>query len=252
MAKGYIFQMETRDGDDVYPVTKADAVYLQETSSDGTTTQQKLSDKIEAMTSSFTAGCNTIVAALTELGVTPEATTPEGIAAAIQQMYTDRYDAGVEQGHNDVIADPGAYGLITQEAYDKHGEEEFLAGVEYADGRVNKESASFTAGFDDADIEIEHYGGGDGDGDGINYYSGWYYSGNGGNKVQINGLGTEWILGKNLLPYVSQCNGISLIWSSVASDSDGQALKMGVSQTGKFSYVRAHAVKIKKVHKSSE
>lgn len=94
MAKGYIYQMETRDGDDVYPVTKADAVYLQETSSDGTTTQQKLSDKLKAMTTSFQAGVDTIVAKFRSLGVTPSASTPDGIAAAAQTMYNNQYTAG--------------------------------------------------------------------------------------------------------------------------------------------------------------
>lgn len=141
----YIQSLQNRDGDDIYPVTCGDAVFIQET--EGSTIKQtKLSDKLTEMETSFTAGCNTIVAALTELGVTPEATTPEGIAAAIKQMYSDRYNTGVEQGHKDVIADPGSYGLITQDEYDQYGVNQYQAGITYADGRVNTNSASYTEG----------------------------------------------------------------------------------------------------------
>lgn len=142
----YIQSLQNRDGDDIYPVTCGDAVFIQET--EGSTIKQtKLSDKLTEMETSFTAGCNTIVAALTELGVTPEATTPEGIAAAIKQMYSDRYNAGVEQGHKDVIADPGSYGLITQDEYDQYGVDQYQAGITYADGRVNTSSSSYTSGY---------------------------------------------------------------------------------------------------------
>lgn len=92
----YIQSLSNRDGDDIYPVTTAAAVYVQTQSSSGTYTQQSLDKKLEEMETNFTDGCSTIVTALKELGVTPENTTPAGIAAAIKQMYEDRYAAGQE------------------------------------------------------------------------------------------------------------------------------------------------------------
>lgn len=152
MAKAYIQSLQNRDGDSVYPVTTGDAVYLQKTDSDGVITQQTLTKKLESMETSFQDGVDTIVAALTELGVTPESTTPAGIAVAIKAMYSARYDAGVEQGHKDVIADPGAYGLITQDEYDAYGVEKYDAGIKYADSRVNTSSASYTQGYSDGKL----------------------------------------------------------------------------------------------------
>lgn len=150
--KAYIQSLQNKDGADVYPVTVADAVYVQ--ASDGSTiTQTNLSAKLTEMEKNFTDGCNTIVSALTELGVTPEATTPAGIAAAIKKLYSDRYTSGVEQGHKDVIADPGGYGLITKTDYDNYGEEQYNKGVSYADSRVNTESASYVKGKTDGAAE---------------------------------------------------------------------------------------------------
>lgn len=160
--KAYIQSLQNKDGADVYPVTVADAVYVQK--SDGSTiTQTKLSKKIteiestqsgfsstlSEMEKNFTDGCNTIVSALTGLGVTPEATTPAGIAAAIKKLYEDRYNSGIKKGHDDVIADPASYGLISQAKYDAYGEERYEAGV--ADGAKNALATlsfdSFSASF---------------------------------------------------------------------------------------------------------
>lgn len=144
--------MVDENGDAQYPITTTDCVFLQKTGDNGTITQQKLTDKLSEMETSFQDGVDTIVAALTELGVTPESTTPAGIAAAIKKMYTDRYDSGVEQGHQDVIADPGAFGLITEDEYKKYGEVRYNAGITYADSRVNEESKSYTTGVADGKI----------------------------------------------------------------------------------------------------
>lgn len=133
-------------GDAQYPVTNSDVVFIQETQSDGTIKQQTLTAKLKSMETSFQDGVDTIVAKLKSLGITPDATTPAGIAAAIEKMYSDRYDSGVEKGHTDVIADPGAYGLITEEEYKAYGEEQYNKGVSYADNRVNTESASYVTG----------------------------------------------------------------------------------------------------------
>lgn len=129
-------------GDAQYPVTNSDVVFIQETQSDGTIKQQTLTAKLKSMETSFQDGVDTIVAKLKSLGITPDATTPAGIAAAIEKMYADR----LEQGHNDVVADPGAYGLITEEEYKAYGEAQYNKGVSYADSRVNTNSASYTEG----------------------------------------------------------------------------------------------------------
>lgn len=136
-------------GDAQYPVTNSDVVFIQETQSDGTIKQQTLTAKLKSMETSFQDGVDTIVAKLKSLGITPDATTPAGIAAAIEKMYADR----LEQGHNDVIADPGAYGLITEEEYKAYGEEQYNKGVSYADNRVNTESASYGKGKTDGAAE---------------------------------------------------------------------------------------------------
>lgn len=83
----YIQSLKNQDGDNVYPVTVTDAVYLQETQSDGTVQQQTLTQKLAAMTQSFTDGVNTIVAKITSLGVTPKETTPDGVADAVDDLY---------------------------------------------------------------------------------------------------------------------------------------------------------------------
>lgn len=151
MAKAYIQELQNRDGDSIYPVTTADGVYLQKSDASGVITQQTLSSKLESMETSFQDGVNTIVAALTELGVTPESTTPAGIAAAIKTLYSDQYAAGVKKGHADVIADPGSYGLITQTQYENYGKtcytNGYNAGVTAADNRVNTSSASYKSGY---------------------------------------------------------------------------------------------------------
>lgn len=136
--------LTTRDGDERYPVTVADAVIVK----DGDT-NKTLTTKLTEMTTSFQDGVDTLVATLKELGVTPGSTTPAGIAAAIKTIYTDRYNAGVSKGHADVIADPGAYGLITQSAYNAYGTKRYNEGVAYADGRVNTSSASYKSGYSD-------------------------------------------------------------------------------------------------------
>lgn len=139
MAKAYIQSLQNRDGDAVYPVTKAEAVYLQKTDSDGVITQQTLDKKLESMETSFQAGVDTIVAKLKALGVTPTASTPEAIAAAIQTMYTNRYNSGYSAGVTaaDNRSNPNS-------ANYKAG---YNAGVTAADARVNTNSANYKGGY---------------------------------------------------------------------------------------------------------
>lgn len=90
----YIQALQNRDGEDVYPVTTAAAVYLQTTGDDGSISQQPMDKLIASMKTSFQAGVDTIVSKLKSLGVTPSASTPDGIVSAIETMNSDRYTAG--------------------------------------------------------------------------------------------------------------------------------------------------------------
>lgn len=154
----YIQGLVDKEGNSIYPPTVASAVYVQ-TKSGTTTSQQKLSDKLSDidstvtdMKTSFQDGVDTLVNKLKELGITPSENSPSGIAAAIQTLsetyynigYTAAnetvtttsasYTAGVTQGHNDVIASPGDYGLITESDLEAYGTEKYNSG--YAAGKV--------------------------------------------------------------------------------------------------------------------
>lgn len=75
----------------------------------------ELKRSLDSLTQSFRDGCKMIVDRLTALGYGPAAPQgPEQIVAAINIMYSDRYNVGRIQGRNDVIADPGAYGISTE------------------------------------------------------------------------------------------------------------------------------------------
>lgn len=67
--------------------------------------------EIDTIKQSFQDGCNTLVSACTTYGATPASNSPAHISAAIAKIYTDRYNAGRIQGRNDVIANPGKYGI---------------------------------------------------------------------------------------------------------------------------------------------
>lgn len=154
----YIQGLVDKEGNSIYPPTVASAVYVQ-TKSGTTTSQQKLSDKLSDidstvtdMKTSFQDGVDTLVSKLKELGITPSENSPSGIAAAIQTLsetyYSNGYTAanetvtttsasyvaGVKQGHDDVIASPGDYGLITESDLETYGTEKYNSG--YAAGKV--------------------------------------------------------------------------------------------------------------------
>ncbi len=127
---GYIKQLKNENGDCVYPLTKAEAVYIQKT--DGTTVkQQKLDDKLAEMESSFQAGCDTLVNKLKELGITPSSSSPTDIAAAIQTACSTYYNKGVAAADARVNKASASYSQ----------------GVTDADNRVNTNSASYSAGY---------------------------------------------------------------------------------------------------------
>lgn len=164
--KAYIQDLTDKDGNKVYPITKAEAVYM----ADNVTTLDK---QIETMQQSFQDGVDTLVNKLKSLGVTPEENSPAGIAAAIEALaqnkfndgvasikipatvsittnggagqenydiadgyYTEAvvdqsgaYNAGRLQGREDVKANPNGYGFYTQDQYNAFGELKFSEGT---------------------------------------------------------------------------------------------------------------------------
>lgn len=164
--KAYIQELADKDGNKVYPITKAEAVYMP----DNVTTLDK---QIENMQQSFQDGVDTLVNKLKSLGVTPEENSPAGIAAAIEVLarnkfndgvasikipatvsittnggagqenydiadgyYTEAvvdqsgaYNAGRLQGREDVKANPNGYGFYTQDQYNAFGELKFSEGT---------------------------------------------------------------------------------------------------------------------------
>lgn len=72
--------------------------------------KSKISE-IDTIKQSFQDGCDILVSTCTTYGATPESNSPSDISAAIIKIYNDRYKAGRIQGQQDVIGDPGAYGI---------------------------------------------------------------------------------------------------------------------------------------------
>lgn len=93
--------------------TKADDVECD----DGETAETKFANiakKIDDLIKSFQDGVNKIFNYLKGLGFTPSQNSPDGICAAIKNMYDKRYTDGRTQGQNDVIADPDSYGISSE------------------------------------------------------------------------------------------------------------------------------------------
>ena len=164
--KAYIQELADKDGNKVYPITKAEAVYM----ADNATTLDK---QIENMQQSFQDGVDTLVNKLKSLGVTPEENSPAGIAVAIEVLaqnkfndgvtsikipatvsittnggagqenydiadgyYTEAivdqsgaYNAGRLQGREDVKANPNGYGMYSEAQYTAFGESKFREGT---------------------------------------------------------------------------------------------------------------------------
>lgn len=173
--KAYIQELADKDGNKVYPVTKAEAVYM----ADNATTLDK---QIENMQQSFQDGVDTLVNKLKSLGVTPEENSPAGIAAAIEVLaqnkfndgvasikipatvsittnggagqenydiadgyYTEAivdqsgaYNAGRLQGREDVKANPNGYGFYTEDQYNAAGSANYNNGFEAGKSQFNK------------------------------------------------------------------------------------------------------------------
>lgn len=184
--KAYIQELADKDGNKVYPVTKAEAVYM----NDNATTLDK---QIESMQQSFQDGVDTLVNKLKSLGVTPEENSPAGIAAAIDVLaqnkfndgvasikipatvsittnggagqenydiadgyYTEAvvdqggaYNAGRLQGREDVKANPNGYGFYTADQYNAKYNEGVATGKNSASARA---SCSVDLGLNKEDV----------------------------------------------------------------------------------------------------
>ncbi len=79
--------------------------------------KKEFNQKIEALKQSFQDGVNKIYNYLKGLGFTPNPNSPDGICAAIKNIYDKRYSDGRTQGQADVVANPGAYGVSTEIKY---------------------------------------------------------------------------------------------------------------------------------------
>ena len=96
---------------------------------------QPLNDETKSIKQSFQDGCNTLVSKCTELGVTPVSNSPSDISNAIQTIannqwsagntngwsagHTAGYNEGRTQGQQDVISNPGGFGIATRSGYAK-------------------------------------------------------------------------------------------------------------------------------------
>ena len=105
----YLNVLQDADGKDVYPITRADGVYM----NDGTTAQAKceaLDSKINSTKSSlqtsFQAGVDGIYNAITAQGTTPASKSQGDVKNAIGTLATSKYN----QGKNDVsLSVSGSY-----------------------------------------------------------------------------------------------------------------------------------------------
>lgn len=169
----YRQKLMDKEGNDVYPITTADAVFVQ-TSSGGTYSQKTLATKLSEMESSFQAGCNTLVNKLKSLGVTPASSSPSDIAAAMDTLKNNYYNAGVSAADSRVNTSSASYSR----------------GVSDADGRVNGNSASYTAGRSQGQADVKANPGGYGlitQTDYNNYGSACYNNGVAAGKAAVNG-----------------------------------------------------------------
>lgn len=90
------------------PGTAADAVLAKELRDD-------LNELSKNLRQDFQAGVDVLYNKCVSCGATPSAKTPAAISTAIGTIHTNRYNSGYSagrtQGRNDVIANPGVYGL---------------------------------------------------------------------------------------------------------------------------------------------
>lgn len=80
--------------------------------------EKKKIGEIDAIKQSFQDGCNTLVSACTTYGSAPASNSPGDIAAAIQDIYNNRYASGYSDGVSAVKKDPSAFGISAGIRYD--------------------------------------------------------------------------------------------------------------------------------------
>ena len=109
----YLNVLQDADGKDVYPITRADGVYL----NDGTTAQAKceaLDSKIDSTKSSlqtsFQAGVDGIYSAITAQGTTPVSKSQGDVQSAIKTLADAKYAAGNSAGVASVTVSASASG----------------------------------------------------------------------------------------------------------------------------------------------
>lgn len=205
--KAYIQSLQNKEGADVYPVTVADAVYVQ-TTEGSTTSQQKLSAKLKEMETNFTAGCNAIIDKIKSLGVTPSKTSPEGIAEAIGNLYsgitvtqevsgrsvkatatngntsTTEVALGTDSGNHSMTLTPTGNNSVSF----TFGEGYYYGGTVVADG-----STAYAAGRASAAFTVRKL---------ANNLS---FKANGqNNTITIDGLGSTYTLWSNFFPMVDR------------------------------------------------
>ena len=109
----YLNVLQDADGKDVYPITRADGVYM----NDGTTAQAKceaLDSKIDStkssLKSSFQAGVDGIYNAITAQGTTPASKSQGDVQSAIKTLADAKYAAGNSAGIASVTVSASASG----------------------------------------------------------------------------------------------------------------------------------------------
>ena len=109
----YLNVLQDADGKDVYPITRADGVYM----NDGTTAQAKceaLDSKIDStkssLKSSFQAGVDGIYSAITAQGTTPVSKSQGDVQSAIKTLADAKYAAGNSAGVASVTVSASASG----------------------------------------------------------------------------------------------------------------------------------------------
>lgn len=75
--------------------------------------EQRIANEFKTMTSNFQAGVDSVYNKIKAQGTTPGSKALSDVVNAIPVLSNNRYNAGRVQGRNDVIANPGAYGINT-------------------------------------------------------------------------------------------------------------------------------------------
>lgn len=132
----YKNELKDSTGDAVYPVTVADAVYMEK----GKTVKSEIEQIHENVPIKFGVvnGKNGHYQG--------DEFIPFKSQADVDAAYQSGYEAGREQGHKDVLEDPNKYGLYTKEQYDENYDNGYTAGYSkgYTDGIKARSAANIS------------------------------------------------------------------------------------------------------------